>query len=354
MKLPGAREVLSAPRGREGEEIGRSREGRLLRGLRFGSGPLRVSLLAGCHADEPVGPRLLRHFAGWLGGLPAGHPVLREAEWWVLPHLNPDGAVRNRAWQHPDAGAYRLSEYLAHVTREAPADDVEFGFPRGPGDRDARPENRAAFDWWRSAGGPFHFHASLHGMALGRGPWFLLDAAWAARTGSLQERCRRAVREAGYRLHDEDRGGEKGFRRISEGFTTRPDSRAMRSHFLEMGDDETAAAFRPSSMETIRRLGDDALTLVPEMPLFLVDDGGPGPGEPVGAAWKERWRGILEEWARELREGALEEREVAGRARARGIAPMPVRDQMRLQWTFVRAGVERVFAPRGVGPGSTR
>lgn len=368
MRLPDAREVLSARRGREGREIGRSREDRPIVAHRFGSGPLRVSLLGGCHADEPVGPRLLRHLVGWLGELPGSHPALRDVEWWILPHLNPDGAARNRAWQHPDAGAYRLTEYLAHVVREGPGDDVEFGFPRGPGDREARPENRAARRWWRSAEGPFHLHASLHGMAVGRGPWFLLDRAWADRSDDLQDACRRASREMGYRVHDEDRGGEKGFRRISEGFSTRPDSRAMRDHFLERGDEETARRFRPSSMETMRELGEDALTLVPEMPLFLVDgpadaNGTPGGGtggegegagdgsrgtEAVTAAWKARWRDTLEGWARELRSGAAEPGEVTGRARERGVSAMPVRDQMILQWTFVRAGLEAVRRAAGV------
>ena len=41
----------------------------------------------------------------------------------------------------------------------------------------------------------------------------------------------RQVGELGYVLHDVERGGEKGFHRIDEGFTTRPDSRAMKAHF---------------------------------------------------------------------------------------------------------------------------
>ena len=86
----------------------------------------------------------------------------------------------------------------------------------------------------------------------------------------MRERLRRRVRELGYRLHDVDRGGEKGFHRIDEGFTTRPDSRAMAAHFEALGDPATAALFRPSSMEYVRSLGGDPLTLVSEMPLFLV------------------------------------------------------------------------------------
>jgi hypothetical protein len=74
-------------------ELGASREGRPIVGYRFGRGPTRVSLLAGCHADEPVGPRLLRHLAAFLGGLPADDPLLEGREWWIAPHANPDGDV---------------------------------------------------------------------------------------------------------------------------------------------------------------------------------------------------------------------------------------------------------------------
>ena len=44
----------------------------------------------------------------------------------------------------------------------------------------------------------------------------------------------------------------------------------MRRHFLDRGDPETAAVFRPSSMEYVRSLGGDPLTFVSEMPLFLL------------------------------------------------------------------------------------
>ena len=291
-----------------GEEIGRSREGRPLRAFRFGNGPLRVSLLAGCHADEPVGPRLLRRLAGHLADLPARDPFLAAAEWWILPHVNPDGAARNGAWQRPDGAepdAYDPGLYVRHAEREAPGDDIEFGFPRGPGDRGARPENRAAWRWWREAEGPFALHASLHGMATGTGPWYLVEPGWLGRPEleRLLGRCRASASHAGYGLHDVERVGEKGFHRIDRGFATRPDHVSMREHFLAAGDPETAARFRPSSMETVRALGGDPLTLVSEVPLFLVPEAGAEP-----------------------RAGEME--------------PVPVVDQMRLQWAFVCAGLE--------------
>lgn len=342
------KEVLSAPADPEvGVPIGTSREGRPVHAMRRGCGPLRVSLLAGCHADEPVGPRLLRHVCGWLRSLSEDDPALHAAEWWVVPHANPDGEARNRRWQRPSAAVYDLGDYLTHVVREPPGDDVEFGFPRGPEDEDARPENRAVHRWWRTGGAPFHLHASLHGMAFGAGPWFLIEPAWRDRSGWLRDRCRERVRALGYELHDVERLGEKGFLRLEPGFCTRPDSRAMRAHFLALGDPETAGRFRPSSMEAVRALGGDPLTLVSETPLFLTPGVGARLGPPDPAA--EAWRARMEAWRARLVEAADPKEtkaEVRAEAEAAGLRPMPVRDQMDLQWSLVAAGLEQVIRER--------
>ena len=71
------------------QELGRSREGRPVLGWRFGEGGTRISLIAGCHADEPVGPRLLRELVTRLEGGDRG--LLEGREWWIAPHVNPDG-----------------------------------------------------------------------------------------------------------------------------------------------------------------------------------------------------------------------------------------------------------------------
>lgn len=344
-------EMATAPPVPEGAglEVGRSREGRPVRAFRFGRGPVRVSLLAGCHADEPVGPRLLRQLCGWFEALSPESPVLTLYEWWVVPHINPDGEVRNRRWQAGCDQAYDLSAYLAHVVRELPGDDVEFGFPRRPEDAGARPENRAVWSWWREADGPFHLHASLHGMGFGAGPWFLVEPSWRDRVRPLKERCRSRAAKLGYRLHDVQRLGEKGFLRLEPGFCTRPDSKAMRAHFLGRGDPQKAARFRPSSMEAIRARGGDPLTLVTEMPLFLTPGVGEHVGPPDPAA--ERWRARIEAWRARLQSGASADREaeavsVREEAREVGLQAMPVRDQMELQWTLVAAGLDIVPAPR--------
>ncbi len=319
------------------ETIGRSREGRPIHAWRFGRAGLRISLLGGCHADEPVGPRLLRRLVAFFGTLEREHPLLTEHEWWVIPHINPDGEGRNRSWQDPEAPTYDIARYFGGAVRERPGDDIEFGFPRDPADRGARPENRAAYEWWRSAGGPFDLHASLHGMAFAAGPWFLIEAAWAERADPLMGRCRERTAALGYTLHDVERGGEKGFHRIARGFTTRPDSRAMRAHFEALGDPDTASRFRPSSMETIRALGGDPPTLVSEMPLFIT----PGVGEVLGPPDPEalRWKQRIDGWRRALAEAAPPAR-IREEAAGAGLRPMPVADQMRLIWSFLCAGVE--------------
>ncbi|MGD2154212.1 MAG: M14 family zinc carboxypeptidase [Gemmatimonadales bacterium] len=322
-----------------GERIGRSRGGQAIRAFRLGHGPRRISLLAGSHADEPVGPRLLRRVAGYLSARAADDPLLSEYEWWIVPQINPDGAERNRAWQHEAADAYTLCDYLVNVVREPPGDDIEFGFPRDAGDREARPENLAVHDWWHRADGPFSLHVSLHGMAFAAGPWFLIEPAWHDRFGRIREICVAAVAELGYTLHDAERRGEKGFFRLERGFCTRPDSRYMREHFIALGEPDTAALFRPSSMEAVRALGGDPLTLVSEMPLFITPGVGESLGPPDPAA--ERWRQLLEGWRAELRGGATAA-EVAAAARTRGLQAMPVRDQMALQWTFIAAGLEQI------------
>lgn len=343
--------------------LGRSREGREIHGWRLGGGPLRVSLIAGCHADEPVGPALLERLVAHLAALPPEAPALAAATWSLVPHVNPDGRAANAGWQEhltaapptprPEGGevprdetaqGYDLALYLRHVVRELPGDDTEFGFPRGPEDAEARPENRAVAAFL-AAGAPFHLHATLHGMAFAAGPWYLLEAAWGERTRALQQDLARRTAALGYRLHDVDRKGEKGFRRLSEGFSTRPDSRAMAEHFRQRGDEATARLFRPSSMEYVRSLGGDPLTLVSEMPLFLAQDPPPPASEalsrrpplPENAEGRDRFRAWLGGLARAG--GAETVRREAARA---GLRPMPLADQWRLQLAFVEAGLAAV------------
>src|SRR6201747_1825330 len=75
-----------------GRVLGHSRRGVGIEGYRFGRGELHVSLIAGCHADEPVGPAMLRRAGGApppaAGGgrpRPAGPPPPRGRSRWGRP-----------------------------------------------------------------------------------------------------------------------------------------------------------------------------------------------------------------------------------------------------------------------------
>jgi hypothetical protein len=339
-------EILSSDPliGGKGSPIGESRDGRPIEAFRFGGGPFRVSLVAGSHADEPVGPSFLRHLVSTLESLSANDPMLAGYEWWIIPHVNPDGEERNRPWADDRATAFDVGTYLENVVRELPGDDIEFGYPRDEADIGARSENRAAWEWWRGAAAPFDLHVSLHGMGFAAGPWHLVEGAWRGRCDILIELCSAAAHSLGYVLHDVEREGEKGFERIERGFCTRPDSRRMRGHFEALGDRETAARFRPSSMEAMRSLGGDPLTLVSEMPLFLT----PGVGEEVGPPdpAAEAWRARIADWRSRLAAGA-DANTISSEAAATGMTAMPIRDQMNLQWRLVTAGIEQVEGERG-------
>lgn len=325
-----------------GMSLGASREGRPLIGYRFGRGPLAVSLIAGCHADEPVGPAMLDHLVAFLAGLGDDDPLLQHISWSVIPHANPDGEARNASWiairattTSGQREGYDLFTYLRSAVREAPVDDVEFGFPRDDDDEEVRPENRAIADFLRAAA-PVSLHVTFHGMAFAAGPWFLIEPGWADRTLMMRDTLRAAVRGLGYRLHDIDRAGDKGFFRIDRGFTTRPDSRAMAAHFTALGDVATAALFRPNSMEFVRSLGGDPLTLVSEMPLFLLPAlyfAGPNQVRPTAVA----------KLGQRAAEGHLEELRLL--AAEIGVEPMPIVDQMRLQIALLAAGLDAVHSP---------
>lgn len=314
--------------------IGHSREGREILGAVLGRGPRRLSLIGGCHSDEPVGPAMLRRLVSYLGSRPEDDPLLAGHTWYVVPHVNPDGEAWNRVWSDRTLPAvdhlgredrvFDLHLYLANTIREKPGDDMEFGFPREPGDPGARPENRAVADFL-AGGAPFDLHGSFHSMAFATGPWFLIEPAWVDRTGGLRDSLRRRVRAMGYGLFDVDRGGEKGFRRIDEGFSTRPDSGSMIAYFEQRGDPVMASKFRPSSMEYVRSLGGDPFTFVSEMPFFLrpLPPGDTGrPDNPVFRAWLERVSGARPE-------------EIRGEMERAGVRGMPLRDQMRLQLAFL-------------------
>lgn len=316
--------------------LGHSREGRDIQGWCLGDGPLRVSLIAGCHGDEPVAPRFLFDLVRRLVDFPSDS-LLSCATLRIVPDTNPDAHARNEAWWRDGEGAADLPGYLVGRVRELPGEDLEFGFPGSPeGDAGIRPEARAVADFM-AQDGPLDLHGSLHGLGFGGGPWFLVEPAWEARLEPYRRLCLDAAKREGVQVHDVDRHGEKGFRRISEGFCTRPDSAAMREHFLSAGDSDTARLFCPSSMEFARSLGGDPFTFVSEVPLFAIP-------VPEDRAWRDRLAGWTFRLRRSEREGGLAEESarISIEAREEGVLPIPLAVQLRLVEAQVRAAVELV------------
>jgi len=77
--------------------------------------------------------------------------------------------------------------------------------------------------------------------------------------------------------------------------------------------------------------------MVSEMPLFLLPGVGEtlGPPDPVAVEWRER----IERWRTSIERGA-EPAAINAESRQAGLRPMPIRDQMTIQWTMIRAGLE--------------
>ncbi|HMB91128.1 MAG TPA: M14 family zinc carboxypeptidase [Rhodothermales bacterium] len=308
--------------------LGESEEGRPLYGIVLGNGPQTVSLIAGAHADEPVGPETLRTLV--LEGLRCRDEW--EALWStfrmvIVPHINPDGEARNRAWIEQWSS---LDAYLQHVDRELPGRDLEFGFPS------MRQENRLVAVFLRKHA-PMHLHMSLHGMAFSEGAMLLIERHWAGEcTQTLRNAFATDAEKAGLLLHDHNRKGEKGFFYIEPGFTTTPEGAAMRAHFQSLSDEDMAARFHDSSMEFVRSLGGDPLCLVTELPLFLIERRVPHEmGYPAAyLAFKE----VLPECKLRAQQGKAMDALIE----PFNVQAFDLRVAIRLQLTSMQLGLERV------------
>ncbi len=302
---------------------GRSRRGQAIFGCCFGNGERRVSIVAGAHADEPIGPMA----AQALPILIQTHfPELLEAfRFCVLPQINPDGADRNRPWF---SDPLVFEQYIAQGVREAPGDDIEFGY----GGDDARPECAAAMAFW-DAQGPFAAHFSLHGMAYAEGAWFLICRAWAGRAAPIMTALADFCELLGAPLHDIDRKGEKGFTRLAEGFCTTPTSTAMKAFFEAEGQPALCKLFRPSSMEYAAALGGDPLCMVSEMPLFQIGTASKSLEDPVYL----RFKNDLEKARAQDTPEAL-----AALTRHYRLKSFPIETHVRLQLAMILLALQRI------------
>lgn len=315
------------------DTIGNSEEGGEIIGVTLGRGPRRVTLVAGAHADEPVGPETLRALV--VAGLAARDrlaPLFERLTFRIIPHVNPDGEGRNRAWiaQWPD-----LAAYLIHRQREPPGRDVEFGYPA------LRPENVAASHFLFD-GEPVALHMSLHGMGFAEGALLLIERRWADRVEALKAAWLDATAQAGLRPHDQDRRGDKGFLSLGPGFWTTPEGAAMRAHFRAAGDPATAALFHDASMEWAIRTGRDPgtgqtpLCLVTELPLFVL--AAPYEHTPGVPALYDRFQAALPALTLAARRGES----MAPLVESFGVRPLDLETAVRLQLHALDLGLEAV------------
>ena len=258
------------------QEIGHTVEGRPLHGILTSTSPLPlISIVAGAHPDEPAGPiAALNLLQTWQACRLAA--VVRLA---VVPVMDIDGIVAQRAWLSPWDGAVDLQRYLAHHQRRQPGADREFGWPGAAWSHQALPECQAADHFFHQFG-PAIAHLSLHGMLAAQGAWYLLDKV-AMTDGQLWRDLRANAAANDLKLHEFRRYGDKGFRRVGLGFCTTPSGPLMRRHFLQAGDLKTAARFGYGSMDAARARAATAAAPVPlcavsEVPLLVVDAEGHG------------------------------------------------------------------------------
>lgn len=310
----------------EYRQIGSSVGGRPIDAVTMGTGEQTVSLIAGAHSDEPVGPETLRIFVTELmKRYREFELLLQKYRFYVIPHINPDGEDVNQKWirEWPS-----LNAYLRHAFRELPGQDLEFGYP------DMRPENKA-ISTYLTQGAPFSLHMSLHGMAFSEGAFLLIERHWIHRTGWLQEQFVDYAKSIGLALHDHDRNGEKGFLYGGPGITSTPEGSAMRDYFLSLGDQDTATRFHDSSMEFVRSLGGDPLCLVTELPLFDIGlkPDPQSPGKPVHyLAFQAR--------KEQIQAALAAGKSIAGLIAPFNIRPLPLETAVRFQLYIIQLGLE--------------
>jgi hypothetical protein len=153
--------VARHPREARLRRVGTSRAGTPLLLLSVGHGSRQALVVAGPHANEPVGGATVLRLAERA----LADPRLTEsadATWNLLLCLDPDGLRRNENWLH---GPYTLGNYFRNFFRPGFLEQPEW-LPEGA-DRADLPETRALLDVQDDLR-PF-FQCSLHGVDVGGG-----------------------------------------------------------------------------------------------------------------------------------------------------------------------------------------
>jgi hypothetical protein len=151
--------VARRPRDARLRRVGTSRAGTPLWLLSVGHGSRQVLVVAGPHANEPVGGATALRLAERA----LADPRLTEgadATWNLLLCLDPDGARRNEAWL---SGPYSLGHYFRHFFRPGFLEQPEW-LPEGA-DGATLPETRALLDLQDELRPVLQ--CSLHGVDVG-------------------------------------------------------------------------------------------------------------------------------------------------------------------------------------------
>jgi len=99
------------------DELGRSGEGRPIRGRRFGGAGPALLVFGGIHGDEPASVEALIEVAVRLGAAAPRMPV------WLLPAVNPDGVARGHKNSARDVDLNRNFPARSFVTAHVPGYD---------------------------------------------------------------------------------------------------------------------------------------------------------------------------------------------------------------------------------------
>lgn len=316
-------------------EIGLSQEGHKLFGIKIGTGAMKVSLIAGCNADEPIGPYMIKCFLAWLKQSSSGNELLKKWTFYIIPQMNPDGALRNKNWTTLPLS---LKLFLEKSDRDLPGEDLEFGFPESTENTNIRPENKAAIDFL-GGHGSYHAHFSLHNLSIGGGVWFLIGKNHSGDCFQLQAKLKGISEKFNVPLYDIDRKGEKGFFRLSAGFSTTPSSILIKKYLADHNHLDWSEKIHSSSMEFIENLGGEPLTLVSEIPYFLCPK-----LKSIKTEDEQKLKQFLQN---ELQRSAIELKEGSqdlynNIMEIWDIQPIPFNDQIRLQFRTILCALSEV------------
>ncbi|TXS46662.1 dehydrogenase [Streptomyces sp. uw30] len=153
--------VARRPRDTRLRRVGTSRAGTPLWLLSVGHGSRQALVVAGPHANEPVGGGTVLRLAERVLADPRLHEGA-DATWNLLLCLDPDGLRRNEGWLR---GPYALGGYFRHFFRPGFLEQPEW-LPDGA-DAATLPETRALLDLQDELR-PF-LQCSLHGVDVGGG-----------------------------------------------------------------------------------------------------------------------------------------------------------------------------------------